>query len=113
MFQLLEKKNAFGVSHVFRFVKVGWPDLQNSGDFGGAKVDIEPMNNKPWLCMFFFAFLQIFLVLIFEYGNCWLTRILIGSDRNPVCLTPWDHYGPNPLKSQEYGNCTGAQAPFQ
>ena len=30
-----------------------------------------------------------------------------------MCLTPWDHYGPNTLKSEEYGNCTGAQAPFQ
>ena len=59
---------------------------------------------SPGFCGFWF---------LTEYAKCWLTRRLIGSDRNPVCLTPWDHYGPNTLKSEEYGNCTGAQAPFQ
>ena len=48
-----------------------------------------------------------------DHGKCWLTRRLIESDRNSVCLTPWNHYGPYTLKSAEYGNCTGAQAPFQ
>ena len=37
------------------------------GYFGGAKVDIEPMKNKPWLCMvFFLVFFRCFLVLIFD-----------------------------------------------
>ena len=76
---------------------------------------------SPNHCFFFFSFFCFFWFspgfcgfwFLTEYAKCWLTRRLIGSDRNPVCLTPWDHYGPNTLKSEEYGNCTGAQAPFQ
>ena len=74
---------------------------------------------SPNLCFFSFFVFLLFSPGFFgfwfltEYGKCWLTRRLIGSDRNPVCLTPCDHYGPNTLKSEEYGNCTGAQAPFQ
>ena len=42
------------------------PTYKICGDFGGAKVDIEPMKNKPWLCMVFLVFSRFFLVLIFD-----------------------------------------------